>query len=155
VRDILDALGQRDDVRSYLLTGNTRRGAQAKLSHYDLLKYFPDGAFAEDQGVRASIATRALELARRSGPVVDEQIFVIGDTPHDIEAAAAIQARTIAVATGGYSVEELSAHQPWRVFEQLPPPDAFLDLIGLRRQAAEPYSASDSRTGTEKTGARR
>jgi phosphoglycolate phosphatase-like HAD superfamily hydrolase len=131
VREILEALRARQDVRSYLLTGNTRRGARAKLTHYDLFKYFPDGAFAEDQGLRASIAGRALELARRNGPVAEEQIFVIGDTPHDIEAAGAIKARTITVATGGYSVEELSTHRPWRVFEQLPPPAEFLELIGL------------------------
>ena len=138
VREILEALRSRNDVRSYLLTGNTRRGARAKLTHYDLFKYFPDGAFAEDQGVRASIATRALELARRNGPVTEEQLFVIGDTPHDIEAAAAITARTIAVASGGYSVDELCAHRPWRVFEQLPPPAEFLDLIGLDQlQATE------------------
>lgn len=133
VREILEVLRPRNDVQSYLLTGNTRRGARAKLTHYDLLKYFPDGAFAEDQSVRAAIAARALELARRNGPVGKEQIFVIGDTPHDIEAAAAIDARTIAVATGGYSVDELSAHRPWRVFDELPPPAAFLELIGLRR----------------------
>ena len=131
VREILEALGARHDVRSYLLTGNTRRGARAKLTHYDLFKYFPDGAFAEDQGLRASIAARAVELARRNGPVTEEQIFVIGDTPHDIEAAGAIKARTVAVATGGYSVDELSAHRPWRVFEQLPSPAEFLELIGL------------------------
>jgi len=134
VRDILEALRGREDIRSYLLTGNTRRGARAKLTHYDLLKYFPDGAFAEDQGVRASIAARAIELAHRNGPVTEEQIFVIGDTPYDIEAAAAIEARTIAVATGGYSVDELSAHRPWRVFEQLPPPATFLEVIGLIRR---------------------
>jgi hypothetical protein len=58
VREILEALQGRPDVRSYLLTGNTRAGARAKLTHYDVLKYFPDGAFAEDQGIRASIATR-------------------------------------------------------------------------------------------------
>jgi phosphoglycolate phosphatase len=131
VREILEALRARRDVRSYLLTGNTRRGARAKLTYYDLFTYFPDGAFAEDQGLRASIAGRALELARRNGQVAEEQIFVIGDTPHDIEAAGAIKARTIAVATGGYSVDELSAHRPWRVFEQLPPPAEFLELIGL------------------------
>jgi phosphoglycolate phosphatase-like HAD superfamily hydrolase len=131
VREILETLRGRNDVRSYLLTGNTRRGARAKLTHYDLFKYFPDGAFAEDQGLRASIAGRALELARRNGPVADDQIFVIGDTPHDIEAAGAIKARTIVVATGGYSVDELSAHRPWRVFDQLPPPAEFLELIGL------------------------
>ena len=129
VREILDALRSRTDVRSYLLTGNTRAGAHAKLTHYDLLKYFPDGGFAEDQGKRSTIAKRALELARRSGPVTADRIFVIGDTPHDIECAAPIEARTIAVATGGFTVEELSAHHPWRVFTELPPPSAFLRLI--------------------------
>lgn len=131
VREILETVDRRADVNSYLLTGNTRRGARAKLTHYNLFHFFPDGAFAEDQGSRSSIASRALELARRSGPINEEQIFVIGDTPHDIECAAAIDARTIAVATGGYSVEELQAHRPWRVFEELPPPDEFLDVIGL------------------------
>src|SRR5439155_9349051 len=95
VREILEALGPRSDVRSYLLTGNTRAGARAKLTHYDLLKYLPDGAFAEDQGIRASIATRALELARRSGPVDLQHVFVIGDTPHDVEAANSIGVRTV------------------------------------------------------------
>ena len=58
-----------------------------------------------------------------------EEMFVIGDTPHDIECAHAIGARTIAVATGGYSVEELTEHRPWRVFAELPPVDAFMQLI--------------------------
>jgi phosphoglycolate phosphatase-like HAD superfamily hydrolase len=145
VREILEALRDRADVRSYLLTGNTRRGARAKLTHYDLFKYFSDGAFAEDQGSRASIATRALELARRYGRVNEEQLFVVGDTPHDIECAAAIDARTIAVATGGYSVDELSAYGPWRVFAELPPAEQFLELIGL---------ASASQAATEKAGTR-
>jgi phosphoglycolate phosphatase len=131
VREILEALRLRPDVRSYLLTGNTRGGARAKLTHYDLFKYFPDGAFAEDQGVRASIAERAVELERRTGPVIDDRLFVIGDTPHDIEAANAIGARTVAVATGGYSIEELSAHRAWRVMAELPPPPAFLELLEL------------------------
>ena len=67
VREILEVLDRRTDVRSYLLTGNTRGGARAKLTHYDLFKYFPDGAFAEDASERAVIATRALDLARRAG----------------------------------------------------------------------------------------
>jgi phosphoglycolate phosphatase len=129
VREILEALRARTDVRSYLLTGNTRAGARAKLTHYDLLKYFPDGGFAEDQGHRSTIAKRALELALRSGPVTADRIFVIGDTPHDIECAAPINARTIAVATGGFTVEELSAYHPWRVFAELSPPSEFLRLI--------------------------
>jgi phosphoglycolate phosphatase-like HAD superfamily hydrolase len=131
VREILEALRSRPDVRSYLLTGNTRAGARAKLTHYDLFKYFPDGAFAEDQGIRATIATRAVELARRSGPLSEERFIVIGDTPHDIEAANAIGASTLAVATGGYSMDELTAHHPWRVVSELPPPAEFMNLIEL------------------------
>src|SRR5688500_10103563 len=69
VREILEHLRGVSDVRSYLLTGNTRGGARAKLTHYDLFHFFPAGAFAEDPGERATIAARGLELARRAGPV--------------------------------------------------------------------------------------
>ena len=129
VREILEHLQDRPDVRSYLLTGNTRVGATAKLTHYDLLRYFLDGAFAEDTGARATIAGRALQLAKLAGPIADEGVFVIGDTPHDIHCANAIQARTIAVATGGYAIDELRAHDPWRVFDELPSPDEFVRLL--------------------------
>jgi len=129
VREILETLRDRGDVRSYLLTGNTRGGATAKLTHYNLLQYFPDGAFAEDARERATIAARALELARRAGPIETDSVFVIGDTPHDIHGANAIGARTIAVGTGGYTLEELQAHRPWRVVAELPPPDEFLRWI--------------------------
>jgi phosphoglycolate phosphatase-like HAD superfamily hydrolase len=129
VRAILEHLEPRTDVRSYLLTGNTRGGAHAKLTHYGLAHFFSDGAFAEDTGERATIAARALALARRAGPVADDSMFVIGDTPHDIHGANAIGARTIAVATGGYSVAELGEHRPWRVFVELPPVEQFVRLI--------------------------
>lgn len=133
VREILEHLRGRPDVRSYLLTGNTRGGARAKLTYYGLMDFFPDGAFAEDTGDRASIARRALELARRGGPVAEQGVFVIGDTPHDVECATAIGARTIAVATGGYTLDELAGHRPWRVFETLPAVDEFVALIAPDR----------------------
>lgn len=129
VREILEHLHGRPDVRSYLLTGNTRRGARAKLTYYDLWQFFPDGGFAEDTGSRSSIAQRALEMARRNGPVADDRVFVIGDTEHDVVCANAIGARTIAVTTGGYSREELESHKPWRVFSELPPADEFVRMI--------------------------
>jgi phosphoglycolate phosphatase len=129
VREILDHLRDRPDVRSFLLTGNTRAGAQAKLTHYNLTQYFPEGAFAEDTGDRASIAHRALSLAKLKGDVDEGRMFVIGDTPHDVECARAIDARTIAVATGGYTFDELEAHQPWCVLRELPPVAEFVELI--------------------------
>ena len=135
VREILEQLQGRIDVRSYLLTGNTRGGAKAKLTHYGLIDFFPDGAFAQDTRARATIAQRAKELARSLGRVSEQEMFVIGDTPHDIECANAIGVRTIAVATGGYSVAELREHRPWQLFEELPPPDEFLRLVGIPERA--------------------
>jgi len=134
VREILEQLRGRGDVRSYLLTGNTRGGAKAKLTHYGLLDFFPDGAFAEDTRARATIAQRAMVLARNAGPVAEHNVFVIGDTPHDIECANAIGVRTIAVATGGYSVDELREHHPWQLFAELPPPDEFMRLVGIAQR---------------------
>src|SRR6185436_7378410 len=78
VREILEHLTGRPDVRSYLLTGNTRAGATAKLTHYDLIRYLPDGAFAEDPGERATIASRARQLAQAADPVAEDAMFVIG-----------------------------------------------------------------------------
>jgi phosphoglycolate phosphatase-like HAD superfamily hydrolase len=156
VREILEQLEGRVDVRSYLLTGNTRGGARAKLTHYKLMQFFPDGAFAEDAGDRSTVAMRALELAKRSGPVSDEAVFVIGDTPHDIHGANAIGARTVAVGTGGYTVDELAAHQPWRVFAELPPPTEFIQLIdrGRAEAAAVGLPRAESR-GARGAGERR
>jgi phosphoglycolate phosphatase-like HAD superfamily hydrolase len=126
VTEILDDVRDRDDVASFLLTGNTEAGARAKLAHYGLLDYFDrGGSFCVGLGERAEIARRARPLANGS------MSYVIGDTPHDIAAGRAIEARTIAVATGSYSVGELSEHRPWHVLEQLPDPGTFRGLIGI------------------------
>jgi phosphoglycolate phosphatase-like HAD superfamily hydrolase len=155
VREILEQLESRVDVRSYLLTGNTRGGARAKLTHYRLMHFFPDGAFAEDAGARATIAARALELAKRDGEVADEAVFVIGDTPHDVHCANAIGARTVAVATGGYTMEELAAHQPWRVFAELPPVDEFVELIERGRSEPDGRGPDPSTgSGSPRAGSR-
>lgn len=145
VREILETTRDRGDVRSYLLTGNTRAGARAKLTHYDLMRYFPDGAFAEDTRERATIAERALALARREGSLDEDSVFVIGDTPHDVHCANAIGARTIAVATGGYTAEELSAHNPWRVFQELPPPEDFLRLVRASERSSAAHAPHPAR----------
>ncbi|MGE0391933.1 MAG: HAD family hydrolase [Vicinamibacterales bacterium] len=131
VRPILERLAaERPDVRSYLLTGNTAAGARAKLTHYGLWDLLSRGAFCVDATARAGIAARALALAREDGPVPDGSAIVIGDTPHDIECANAVGARTLAVATGGYALPELLAHHPWVGRDALPDPDEFLALIG-------------------------
>lgn len=139
VREVLEYLRlERQDICSYLLTGNTRVGARAKLVYYDLVDYFPEGAFCEDVSDRATIAKRAVKLARSKGEVAKESMFVIGDTPHDIKCARAISARTIAVATGGYSVDELSSYKPWHLCARLPSPKTFVQLLDSSKDTQLP-----------------
>lgn len=133
VREILEDLDGEPDVASFLLTGNTEAGARAKLAHYGLLRFFErGGSFCAGAGTRDDIARAALPLADGA-----EHLYVIGDTPADIACGAAIDARTIAVATGSYPVDELAMHEPWVVLEQLPDPDDFRRLVtGGRTETA-------------------
>lgn len=101
-----------------LLTGNVRLGAEIKLRHFNLWEHFVVGAFADDHENRnhiSAIAHRrgAALLGRELDP---EGILVIGDTPLDIECAKAIGARSVAVATGSFSLADLNRHSPdWAV----------------------------------------
>ncbi|MFA6545038.1 MAG: HAD family hydrolase [Limisphaerales bacterium] len=101
-----------------LLTGNIRLGAQLKLRHYGLWEPFVTGGFGDDHESRAEIARIAkLRGGRRLGRELrGDEVLVIGDTPLDIACARAIDARCLAVATGGAALEELEAHRPdWAV----------------------------------------
>jgi phosphoglycolate phosphatase len=128
VREVLEDLEGRADVRSLLLTGNTRAGARAKLAHYDLEAFFPEGAgaFCVGPGPRVEIARRARALANGA-----DRLYVIGDSPADVACGNAIGARTIGVASGAHTAGELAAGDPWRVLERIPEPLAFRRLIGL------------------------
>ena len=130
VEAVLRDLSVRPDVTCMLLTGNTEAGARAKLSHYGLDGYFESGAFCRDGDDRVTIARAARELANGSGPPPD--LFVIGDTPHDVRCGQAIGARTVAVASGPYPLDELEACGPWLALERLPEPERFAELLGLR-----------------------
>jgi phosphoglycolate phosphatase len=131
VREALEHFrAHRPDIHSMLLTGNTEAGARAKLTHYGLAEFFEGGAFSIDAGPRAAVATRAMQTVRRNFPNIHPRhVFVIGDTPHDIDCAKAIGARAIAVATGVYSAADLRAHGAWRVCDRVPPPHEFTALI--------------------------
>lgn len=101
-----------------LLTGNIRLGAEIKLRHFDMWNLFEFGAFADDHESRNHIAATALHRARRvlGEDLKPEEVVVVGDTPHDVECGRAIQARVLAVATGGAKLEELQSHHPdWAV----------------------------------------
>ena len=95
-----------------------RSGAQNQCCHFGLWDTFETGAFADDHEDRDRIAAVARERGRRLlGPNLrDGEILVIGDTPLDIRCGRAIEAKVLAVATGGATLEELIRHRPdWAV----------------------------------------
>ena len=133
VTEALDELSRRPGLSNLLLTGNTRAGARAKLSHYGLDHYFADGAFCEDGDDRPAIARRALELARAQADsaVEPEHVVVIGDTPLDVRCGLAIGARTLGVASGSYPEVVLAESGAWTTLPCLPPAAELVDLLGL------------------------
>ena len=92
-----------------LLTGNIQLGAEIKLRAYGLWDYFVMGGFADDHEDRNHIAVAALERGRRvlGKNLQPQEIVVIGDTPFDVKCGKFIGAKTLAVATGGATLDEL------------------------------------------------
>jgi phosphoglycolate phosphatase-like HAD superfamily hydrolase len=131
VRELLDALRQRQDAALALLTGNFEEGARIKLEYFDLWKYFPCGAFGGDSASRNDLVPIAIERARACGiaDVSPSRVLVVGDTPSDVECALVAGAVPVGVATGGYGAEELRKSGADIVFEDLSDTQAFLKLL--------------------------
>lgn len=109
IAEILRELSVRSDAIVGLATGNIEPGARIKLHRGDLNRYFAFGGFGSDSESRVALVRRAADRASRShGREIDaEDIFVIGDTPRDVEAGRQAGFRTVGVATGRYSVDDL------------------------------------------------
>jgi phosphoglycolate phosphatase len=104
-----------------LITGNGDGAAFIKLSRGDLMRWFTFGAYASAGVDRAGIVRRAVERgeAMLGKDVPNTDIFVIGDTPRDIEAAHAVGCSAIGVATGHYDAPALREAGADHVLETL------------------------------------
>ena len=131
--ELLDALKARPHVAMGLLTGNLVRGAEIKLTHYGVWNYFEFGAYADDHFDRNQLGPFATVRAREKHGVefLPERIFVIGDTPHDIACGRIIGATTVAIATGGFTREQLAGHQPTFLFDDLSDVSNVLATLGV------------------------
>lgn len=131
VRQLLDALSDRDDVFLALLTGNFERGARIKLEHFDLWRYFPCGAFGDavhDRNGLLPIALASVEGFEGLRAAAADAV-IIGDTPLDVGVALSGGARAVAVATGSHTTHELHTCGAHAVFEDLSDLDAVLAAL--------------------------
>ncbi|MGB9838375.1 HAD family hydrolase [Methanothermobacter sp.] len=114
-----------------VVTGNIEPVAWLKLREASFDGYFSFGGFGDEGCSRSSILRLALERASSIyGQIRRENVITVGDTPRDIEAGKELGVRTVGVATGDFTVDELEAAGADHVLEGLDEVDAFLEITG-------------------------
>ncbi|MDH4249371.1 MAG: HAD hydrolase-like protein, partial [Deltaproteobacteria bacterium] len=113
-----------------LLTGNCEEAARIKLETAGLYG-FVIGAYGEHHRERADLTAVAIAAAEKTTGVrfSGRDLIIIGDTPNDIRTAHRSGARSLAVATGSFSMAELAEHEPTYLFETLAAVDAVQGAI--------------------------
>jgi len=122
---LVQRLNADHDTTVSLGTGNFRRSARLKLTHYGIAQHFRYGGFGDRTTVRAGIIEQGIRAANRA---VGKHgtVFVIGDTVHDVAAAKANGAVAVAVATGAPTRQELEAAGPDVLLDTLEEADKYL-----------------------------
>lgn len=133
VEPLLNRLTSTPEIQLGLLTGNTRRAAELKLNHFGLDSFFQFGGYGDHHCCRNEVARLARQAAQdylgdRFKP---DKLWVVGDTVNDIRCARAVEARVIAVETGGGNRSELESADPDQQLETLVQTDTFLNFLNL------------------------
>jgi phosphoglycolate phosphatase len=127
----LEALGP--TARQAPLTGNIAAVARIKLECVGLLPFLDldAGAYGDDHYHRPELVPIAARraAARYGRSFAGRQIVIVGDTPNDIVCGQANGARTVAVATGPYGLDDLLTHRPDAALTDLADTDAVIAAI--------------------------
>ena len=132
VKPLLEGLREQETTTLAILTGNTPRGARAKLEVFDLNSYFLFGVYGDEVDDRRELGPLALGRARQlihGARFAGSDVVVIGDTLLDVACAKAIGARSIITLTGKTSREEVMTESPDFVFENLRDIERITDAI--------------------------
>ncbi|HYK68665.1 MAG TPA: HAD hydrolase-like protein [Streptosporangiaceae bacterium] len=115
VRQALAAVAGRADggpVVQALLTGNILALARVKLHALGLTEYLDleAGAYGDVSPLRSDLVPVARQnaAARYGADFSGRATVLVGDTPHDVEAATSAGARAVGVATGRFSAGDLA-----------------------------------------------
>jgi phosphoglycolate phosphatase len=91
-----------------IVSGAMEGAARTKLMPGNLNRYFLFGAYGSDSPDRAELTRIAIgKAALLHDELTPDKVFVVGDTPHDMEATKAAGAVSVGVASGHYSVAQL------------------------------------------------
>lgn len=128
---ILDTLSGIKNVILGIVTGNFEGAAWAKLEKGGLRHYFNFGGFGSDSWDRAEITRVAFErgIKKSAREITRENVFVIGDTQHDVMAAKKLGAKSVAVRTGHTPENELIASGPDYLLTDLAAGETLLRIL--------------------------
>lgn len=116
---ILNHLSQRDDCHLGLATGNFERVAWLKLQRAKLDHHFHFGGFGSDHYFRNEMTKIAKQRGLDHLGFHPDEIYVIGDSIHDVSCGKEVGATTIAVLTGHTPKQDLIDSQPDYLIEDL------------------------------------
>jgi phosphoglycolate phosphatase-like HAD superfamily hydrolase len=115
-----------------LVTGNLEPIARRKLGLRGLAGYFPEGqgGFGSDADLRPALVPLARARAGTAGqPHARTDTVLIGDTPRDVEAAAADGVRCVAVTGARFSAEALTDAGATATVASIPEVEAALEAL--------------------------
>ena len=117
----LGGLRARENTTLGLVTGNYARAAPLKLRAAGIdPAQFVLGAYGGDAPTRPDLVRLAMEQWRARGAEPEpRRVVVIGDTPRDVDCAKKNGCRSVAVATGWHTAEELRKTEADEVVEDL------------------------------------
>jgi phosphoglycolate phosphatase len=101
-----------------LVTGNVEAAAHIKLHRARLNRFFSFGGYGSDSADRTELTKIALARAALvyGEPVSAAQALVVGDTPHDVEAAHAAGLACVGVGSHNFTAEQLrEAGADWAI----------------------------------------
>ena len=132
IKELLEVLKEKKVFYNALGTGNIECAARAKLSKDGLNVYFPIGGFSEGETLRWKVIEKAAILSHRHYGVDfnGESIYVIGDTPKDIECGKILGTHTIGIANQSYSAQQLYDCGAEHVIEDYTDVTGFLKIFG-------------------------
>ena len=132
VRELLQILSTSQLHVLGILTGNVSSVGEEKLSVAGIRSYFADRFYADSCFDRSMLAEEAVEACvDRYGLPSRENVLIVGDTPLDVECAINAKAKSVGIASGVYSIEDLSKAGADSVFLDLSPSKELLSTLGF------------------------
>ncbi len=129
VKELLDKLIT-SRVIIGLVTGNIESIAWRKLQIAGLESYFSLGGFGSEDIKRSNLIRLAI---RRAADKFDfkfnDNVYVFGDTPRDIRAGKEARVKTVGVATGRFTKDQLKENGADTVFPDLSDTSSVLKVI--------------------------